>query len=597
MQFTILDHVFHGSKWGLNKNCRFAPELIFRYNLFAVGRDEVIESKAKIVNCDMLMLQKESIQNLILDKGIFYVASKHITRTTEGRLNATGDDPQLIFWIPYARKKLSFTIQVAMQNQPATVVVYYSHSRLMRFDEQHKLVLTNQDDGKHQVDCSFDRSVTWIRIDPVDAAGLFEINALSIIFLENKHTADNLIDLTSGNGRYNYLTRLRNIKSHMRSGFWKPDNVIVFVTHEISGTGAPLLCRKISSQIRKMNMRCIIISLTEPHQQNFGDKTALENDCDELFICPTNESCNDLIRQLARVGVRLALLNTVLSGKVVHIFKNNGFNVVSLIHEMKSSCKILRAESSIKQISDLSDVIIFPAKCVMDDFLSFGHPVMGKCLIRPQGFYKNVEYSIDNKSRLQLIDQLCLPTHTQFVCGAGSINFGKGVDLLAMIAKKLVEQENGSIEFHFFWIGSTNAPEYAIWVKDQIERMGLSERFHFIGYISDDSKYVQYLSASLIYALVSREDSFPSTMVEAMAWHVPVIAFKGSGGAEETLSEERGFLTDYLDIDTYADIICQIGNGQRSVASVVEKASIYVQRELSFSIYVEFLMAVLHEII
>lgn len=545
----------------------------------------------------MNRFQKKAVPHLRLDNSIRYVASRQVEAAEDGKFRSTGDDPQLIFWLPFSGSRLSFTIHILSETVSSSIVIYYGHSFRMRFDDRQKMILNNQDHSVHEFTCAFEPPVRWIRIDPIDAIGPFEVQSLHISVPKSSVSTDHRLAAPLASSKWHPQTGLSQIRKHIQSGEWQKDSLFLLVTHEISGTGAPLLCRKISSQLRKMGKRCVILSLSAPGPQNDLDRIAFEYDSDALFLCQTNKQCRDLASRLSQLGFKSVLLNTVVSGKVISIFKQHGFHTVSLIHEMKSSCKILHAEELVRQIGYQADAIVFPARCVMADFESFGFPVKGRCVIRPQGYYKNIPATGGKDLRQPLIDQWQLPANTQFVCGAGSINFGKAVDILALIARQLVKLENGRVHYRFLWIGGTNAAEYDIWVKDQIDRMGLKERFHFLGYVSDEQQYMDYLGASSVYALVSREDSLPSVMIESMVSRVPVTAFRGSGGAEEILADGRGFLVDYLDIESFSNTIDRICTGEVPTDEMTNKAIGFVQHSLSFGQYVSDLMEVFDEII
>lgn len=543
------------------------------------------------------------LPQLNLGRGIRLIRSSQIERLEDGRLHADGDDPQLVFWLPVPRDQVTFAFQIISDVNPRPVVIYYGHSLIMRFDERQKLVLGSGCPDKRRFTCQFEAPVRWIRIDPSDAPGPFEIRLLSIQIPESRQSADYHLASPSVAARHGTDKALGEIRQQIRSGTWAPESVYLLVTHEISGTGAPLLCRKISSRLRQSGSRCIILSLSVPGPQGYADRIRFENDCDALLYYSPNDEGHDLIRKLAQMGIRRALLNTVVSGRVIQLFRQNGFRIVSLIHEMRSSCRILRAEGLVQQIAALADRIVFPARCVMDDFLSFGHPVTGRCLVRPQGYYKGTlpaaEPDIAPEARIRqaaLAASLGLPSGTRFICGAGSINFGKGVDILPLVARQLISEEDAAAPYHFLWIGGSNAPEYEIWVRDQIDRMGLDGRFHFPGYFADEHAYMDCLGAASAYALVSREDSMPSVVIEAMAAGVPAIAFRKGGGAEEMLADGRGYLVDYMDIEAFSGTIAGICTGSLPAAETVRRASAYVREALSFEAYVDFLVAVFREI-
>ncbi|MCQ9301988.1 glycosyltransferase family 4 protein, partial [Staphylococcus hyicus] len=99
----------------------------------------------------------------------------------------------------------------------------------------------------------------------------------------------------------------------------------------------------------------------------------------------------------------------------------------------------------------------------------------------------------------------------------------KGVDLLAEAFTSAFAQRP---DVHVVWVG--HREEAACEAAEKVLRShGMLERFHFAGLDFDTDDY--YAGAD-IYALASREDPFPSVVLEALSVELPVVAFAGTGG-------------------------------------------------------------------
>lgn len=79
-------------------------------------------------------------------------------------------------------------------------------------------------------------------------------------------------------------------------------------------------------------------------------------------------------------------------------------------------------------------------------------------------------------------------------------------------------------------------------IYNQIRQSNLEGRVHFIPFIKDKQKYHELLRHADVFWLTSREDPFPSVILEAMKYKIPVVAFKNSGGVNTMLDEGRGNL-------------------------------------------------------
>jgi glycosyltransferase involved in cell wall biosynthesis len=74
--------------------------------------------------------------------------------------------------------------------------------------------------------------------------------------------------------------------------------------------------------------------------------------------------------------------------------------------------------------------------------------------------------------------------------------------------------------------------------------------------INDWRKFSEYYAAADIFFLPSREDPFPSVVLEAMAFGLPIVCFENATGAAElTEKEAAGIVVPYLDIAAAAQAI------------------------------------------
>lgn len=361
---------------------------------------------------------------------------------------------------------------------------------------------------------------------------------------------------------------------------------VVIFSHDISLTGAPLLASKISEQMKKDGYSTIIASMNKSSESKFMEKS-----CDLLIENKVNiKNVVYLIRKLNRSGINKAICNTVVTGEFTQILNQYEFNVISLIHEMRSSTEILQAEKMIESISENANTLIFPAQCVLDDFVSWEYKIKGKAIILPQGNYKETNgIVVSEHYRQKLISTLKVEQNAIFFIGVGSINFGKGVDLIPLIAEKMIKKEKDfGVVFHFIWLGSSNSQSgYEIWLKNQIHKMGLENRIHFLGHLENETDYFEKLAGCTAFVLLSREDSMPTVLFESISIRLPVVAFKENGGAEELLSEGRGYLVDYMDIDAYCDTMFKMIKNEDIRNITTQKAQIEIKSKYSFSNYVK----------
>ncbi|MBR0131662.1 MAG: glycosyltransferase [Lachnospiraceae bacterium] len=385
-----------------------------------------------------------------------------------------------------------------------------------------------------------------------------------------------------------------------------PEKSIVLVTHEISQTGAPILLCKIAKSIKKRGYYVVVLSLrSKPITKEYREC------CDEIYIVDKIDNYSGKVMRytghdpsprqkraleamavkLEKRGFKYMLINSIASGMCVPVFKKHGFRLVSLVHEMKGACTFFNAEKLIKDMAKLSDVIVFPAEPARRDFESFCGKIEARTEISPQGFYCSYPERTDReKARKALCKKLGVPKDTVFMAGVGIVHFLKGTDIFPLLAKATEDIKN----LHFIWLGSVVNEEFNAYMTAMAERLNVKDRIHFTGFIKNEAAYKRTLCACRAFLLTSREDTFPSVLIEAAACRVPIISFAGSGGAESFLADDRGYLVPYMDIDAFSEKVRELASETKTDA-VTDKAFEYVKEEFDFEKYTDKLLSYLFE--
>ncbi len=111
--------------------------------------------------------------------------------------------------------------------------------------------------------------------------------------------------------------------------------------------------------------------------------------------------------------------------------------------------------------------------------------------------------------------------------------------------------------FHFIWIGNI-AFDMEVWFRHDIE--SLRHCFHHIPFTNEIPLYYQ---AADIFVLPSREDPFPSVVIDALAHGTPVVAFDNCGGYVDLLASSlNGALVPYGDIESMAGAVQRIADNK-----------------------------------
>ena len=111
----------------------------------------------------------------------------------------------------------------------------------------------------------------------------------------------------------------------------------------------------------------------------------------------------------------------------------------------------------------------------------------------------------------------------------GSLVKAKGVDTIIK-AFKYIKLKNVSLKV----IGEGNERKNLTFL---INKLKLKKKIHLIGWVNDPKKF--YLESDL-FVHASHQEGFPNSIVEAINYHLPVIASNCKGGTKEILLNGKG---------------------------------------------------------
>ena len=179
---------------------------------------------------------------------------------------------------------------------------------------------------------------------------------------------------------YSYLNSTKEAILETR----KLNKKILYVSHDTKYGGAQLLSLNIIKNLKeKFKYDISIIAINcgwfEDEFKKYGDFYNVDNNL---------EKAHSIIKKLRNSGVDIAICNTVISGDLVKLLKNENYKVITLIHELSGTIKAYNAEEKARNISIYSDTIIFPSKYVKDEFKDIvDKNIENKSKIIPQGVF------------------------------------------------------------------------------------------------------------------------------------------------------------------------------------------------------------------
>lgn len=364
---------------------------------------------------------------------------------------------------------------------------------------------------------------------------------------------------------------------------------VIFVSHDAHPHGAQMIALNIVKTLKDLfHYEIFLILKSGGRLENEFERYSTIFNLEKDFT--SHKAIEDLICTLNNKGTDIAICNTVVSGDLIELFNKYNIKTLSLIHELPGIIQQYKMEKNAKIVAHYADTIIFPSEFVKSKFATIAKLDENKYKIAPQGLYlRNKFKDKKEKARIALRKLLSIPVQSKIMIAVGYADFRKGVDLFVKIAKNVIQADSTT---YFVWIGHRDE----IFMRDivsDIKRSGIDTNIRFVGIQKDVDIF--YEGADL-YLMTSREDPFPSTILEAMDAEVPVIGFQDAGGFKDIVTEKTGVLVPYLDIDEMTKAVMSLLNDSILRNNLGKNASELIDKKYNFVDYVFLLLTVLgHE--
>jgi len=284
----------------------------------------------------------------------------------------------------------------------------------------------------------------------------------------------------------------------------------------------------------------LLKSMAEVMTRQFGlDVTILVKEGGSM-MSTYKSICNTVLLQEVEGGFRhwvrenqfdIAICNTSVTGDLVPALSDCGVKTVSLIHELPNLISEYGLQGNIENIAEHADHVLFPSEIVEQGFASFTDAEIAERHIRPQGTYKEIIFA--KESRDELRKDLGVNDNAKLVLNVGYADLRKGFDLFLQVAMQMVDESD---DIHFVWAGKL-APEMERWVASSITDTHYEDRIHLVGFTD---RMADYYSACDCLFLSSREDPYPTVVLEAMNVGMPVVIYNKTTGFD-SLIERYGY--------------------------------------------------------
>jgi len=309
---------------------------------------------------------------------------------------------------------------------------------------------------------------------------------------------------------------------------------IIIVTHDLYRHGAQFLSLNFTRTLsQKFGFDVHVIAGEDGPLKSHFIQSA-ETQFGGVSVLTKNTPPHEIqarLNQLRQAGYTHALINSSASGWLSHYFSDSGIKFLGLVHELPAIIKDMGLEDNLSAFDTYSEHVIFPSQKVAD---ATGHLLPAQAWKKPtilaQGLYKNEginDITDKEHAREKLKKHHNLPSNALVILGVGFADHRKGIDIFIRWAIASIQSHPYA---HFIWIG-----EIASDMRDKVNELldsapSAKTQIHLPGFIAQTKDY--YHGAD-IYALSSREDPFPSTVLEALSAATPTIMVSGTGGIED----------------------------------------------------------------
>ncbi len=340
---------------------------------------------------------------------------------------------------------------------------------------------------------------------------------------------------------------------------------ILFVSHEASLTGAPILLLRLLALVRKkLSVRCSVILRSGGGLENEFRRVA-----DDVFLLEHGQVSDALLRTLSLRNIKLIYSSTVTNGEVQERLRALDVPILCHVHELGFSIEnYFGAENFAKVLANT-------------DFFLAGSEAVAKYLVGKRGLdpskvevaYPFLDAAANQDARGETAP-LDLASEAIVVGACGTATWRKGTDLFVQVARRTFERTHQPVIF--VWLGGSE--DVLQTHRHDAAMLGIADRVLFVPSVA---AYLPYLARFDVFLLPSREDPYPLVVLDAASFGIPTVCFADAGGIPEFIEQDAGRITPYLDVDKMADAVIALAEnedererlGQRAKQKVCERHS------------------------
>lgn len=357
------------------------------------------------------------------------------------------------------------------------------------------------------------------------------------------------------------------------NGYAKFDNtkeIIVFVSHESSASGAPLLGYNIADALNeKYNIIHIVIRKSNIHEAFLKNCYVMLQSIEGVVKVSSLIFLRDIAK---RNRIKCVVINSIVGYQVMDAANIIGIPIMFLVHEFS---EYMRPLGTMMNTVLKSDVVVIPATVIQDSIMKeFARYTDHKALpsnlhIIPQGKLPCIPGEYGENDDVECLYKklnISSPEDFKIIVASGWVQIRKGVDLFVLTARYIKSLYGGKCKF--VWVGDGFDPDndlaYSVYLEREIEFSGLGDDFMFLGH---QRNLDTIFSIADVFCLTSRMDPFPNVVIDALGHDLHIASFNHACGSSEFLLKHNANCTvvDFVDTHAMAEgIVDYLNAGNRS---------------------------------
>jgi glycosyltransferase involved in cell wall biosynthesis len=372
---------------------------------------------------------------------------------------------------------------------------------------------------------------------------------------------------------------------------------ILFVSHEASRTGAPMILIHLLTWIKsntdlKFNILLLKGGELTSDFENLSKvyhwdlinldsiKRYKKNNTFNYFILIFNFLFKKffghtlfqklILLKLSYSSYDLIYLNSVVSTQMIPLLNKKNPKIISHIHELSYLINNHFKEYVINKNYLVVDLYIAASNAVYNNLINYG--------IQPNKIITIHEFlpiNINKKTigKQQIKDSLSIGDEYFIIGGSGQMQIRKGVDLFIQISW-LVQKKMPSAKIKFVWVGESNYDIVQYYYYETLLQQ-LKCNLHFTDIQDNPQNYFQIFD---LFLLTSREDPFPIVCLEAANESIPIVCFEGAGGMTEFTDQGCGFKVPYHDLEQMSNTILELYQDRKLLNNIGQNAKLKVRQ-------------------